>query len=53
MNVPQVISAVVTGRLATLAELDSVYGIEDAHDLLEILLVEAENRRIADNANNH
>jgi hypothetical protein len=43
---------VVSSRIATLHELDSVYGSEDLYDLLEILMVDAENQRIA-NANNH
>ncbi len=31
---------------ATLHELDSVYSLEDAYDLLETLLVEDHNRRL-------
>lgn len=38
----------IQGRLATLAELDSVYGVEDLHDMLELLMVEAVNRKIID-----
>jgi len=36
----------VSSQLATLYELDTVYGIEDLYDMLEILIVDATNRRI-------
>jgi hypothetical protein len=36
----------VRAKLATLIELQTVYGIKDAHDLLEIHLVDAHNARI-------
>lgn len=46
-NVPRTISiAILTGR-ATLHELDTVYGLEDLYDLLEISLVDAHNNRVA------
>jgi hypothetical protein len=32
--------------LATLRDLDEVYGLEDLHDLLEILAVDALNARL-------
>ena len=41
------IAVVVSNRLATLAELDSVYGTEDLQDLMEILAVDAHNQRLA------
>lgn len=44
---PGVIGALVSARIATLAELQSVYGVEDAYDLLELLTVDASNQRIA------
>jgi hypothetical protein len=34
--------------LATLHELDTVYGLEDLYDMLEIMAVEAVNQEIAD-----
>jgi len=40
------IGAVVSSRLATLAELDSVYSVEDMYDLLEVLAVDAYNRAL-------
>ena len=48
MNVPRVIAAVVSSRLATLVELDTVLGAEDLYMLLEILTVDAHNQRVAD-----
>lgn len=47
MNVSPAIAAVVSARLATLAELDSVLGVEDLFDLLEILAVDNNNQRAA------
>jgi len=37
---------VISSRLATLAELDTVYGLEDVYDLLEVLQVDAHNSRV-------
>ena len=45
---PRFIAAVVSSRLATLVELDTVLGTEDLHDLLEILAVDAFNNRPED-----
>lgn len=42
-NVPQAVAMVVSSRMATLYELDTVYGIEDMYDMLEILSVDAFN----------
>ena len=36
---------VVSRGLATLAELQSVYGLEDLYDLVEIVVVDAHNER--------
>lgn len=35
---------VLSRRLATLHELDTVYGVEDAHDLLEVIMVDDANQ---------
>jgi hypothetical protein len=42
--VPSDIGAVVSSGLATLHELDTVYGLEDLYNLLEIAMVDAYNR---------
>jgi hypothetical protein len=38
---------VISARLATLTELDTVYGTEDLYLLLEVLTVDAHNTRVA------
>ena len=45
---PKAIAVVVSSRLATLHELDTVYGLEDLYDLIEVLSVDATNRRRAE-----
>ncbi len=50
-NIPQTIGAVITSGKATLYELDSIYGVEDLYDLLEVLIVNAHNEQIASNRN--
>lgn len=42
-NTPPLIGALVSGKLATLWELQSVYGIMDAYNLLEVQTVDAHN----------
>jgi hypothetical protein len=44
--VPRLIGTLVSAKIATLAELQTVYGIKDAHDLLEILTVDRHNERV-------
>jgi hypothetical protein len=38
---------IVSSRLATLHELDTVYGTEDMYALIEIITVDAHNQRVA------
>ncbi len=45
-NVPRTIGAVVSAKLATLHELDTVYGLTDLYDMLEILMTDAHNQRV-------
>ena len=45
-NLPASIGAVVSSRLATLVELQTVLGLEDVYNLLEVLAVDAHNRRL-------
>jgi hypothetical protein len=47
VNVPRVIGAVISSRLATKVELDTVLGSEDVYDLLEIVSVDAHNKNVA------
>jgi len=45
---------VIGSRLATLHELDTVYGVEDLYDLIEVVMIDADNNRAAqDNGDNH
>ncbi len=46
LNIPKTIATVVSSGKATLHELDSVYGLEDLWDLLEIISIDAHNQRI-------
>lgn len=48
VNVPKSIGALVSGGHATLIELQTVYGILDAYNLLEIMTVDAVNQRKAE-----
>lgn len=49
MNVNNRIAAVLSSelRLATKIELETVYGVEDLYDFLEIMAVDAHNRGVA------
>ena len=44
---PRTIGAVISARLATKVELDTVLSVEDVYDLLEIISVDAHNKRVA------
>ncbi len=47
INVPRLIGVLVSAKMATLAELQETYGVEDAYNMLEILLVDQANERKA------
>ena len=42
---------VVSQKLATMHDLDTVYGVEDMYDLLEIAIVDNYNKAISQNGN--
>jgi hypothetical protein len=44
-NLPKSIGTVVSRRMATLHELQTVYGAEDLYNMLEIMVVDAYNER--------
>ncbi len=44
VNLPPIIGALVSSRIATLHELQTVYGVEDAYNLLEVVGVDNHNR---------
>ena len=43
VNVPAIIGTLVSRKMATLHELGTVYGTEDAYNMLEIVTVDAYN----------
>jgi hypothetical protein len=43
----------VSSELATLHELQTVYGAQDAYNLLEVLNVDLFNKRVASRANSN
>ncbi len=45
VNVPPMIGAVVNSRLATLHELETVYGLEDLCNLYEIIIIRVANEQ--------
>lgn len=45
-NIPRTVATVISGKLATLIELQTVYGIEDMWNLLEIIIVDNTNARV-------
>lgn len=45
-NVPRVIGTLVSARAATLHELQTVYGVQDAYDMLEVISVDLYNERL-------
>lgn len=47
MNVPRVIGTIVSSGKASLIELQTVYGVEDAYTLLEVISVDVHNEREA------
>ncbi len=46
-NVPRSLAMVISHRMATMHELDTVYGVEDLYDMLEILVVDSYNKSLA------
>ncbi|EEC0863852.1 transcription elongation factor GreA [Salmonella enterica subsp. enterica] len=46
VNVPRTIATVISSGKASKAELDSVLGVQDLWDLLEIIQVDTHNERV-------
>jgi 4-diphosphocytidyl-2C-methyl-D-erythritol kinase len=44
--VPGIVGTVISKGLATLHEIDTVYGTQDLYDMLEIIAVDNHNQRI-------
>ncbi len=47
---PRVVAIVVSSKLATLHELDTVYGVLDLYNLLEVVMIDSHNRQVASKA---
>jgi hypothetical protein len=45
-NLPPIIGTIVSSKLATLVELQTVLGVQDAYDLIEIISVDAHNHKV-------
>lgn len=50
VNIPKTIATVISSRLATLIELDTVYGVEDLWRLLEVITVDSYNEMVVKKA---
>ena len=46
-NIPQSIGAVVSSRMASLHDLQTIHGMEDVYDMIEVLNVDNHNQNIA------
>lgn len=47
MNLSAVIGTLLSKRMATLHELDTVYGVKDVYDMLEVITVDDYNNALA------
>ncbi|EAQ4379505.1 transcription elongation factor GreA [Salmonella enterica subsp. enterica serovar Javiana] len=52
VNVPRTIATVISSGKASKVELDSVLGVQDLWDLLEIIHVDAHNERVMQETQN-
>lgn len=51
MNVPATIGMAVSADKSLLEPLSTTLGLEDLHDILEVIAVDAHNRRVLDKRN--
>jgi len=47
VNVPIPVGVVISRKLATLHELQTIYGSEDLYDMLEVIAVDNQNEMLA------
>ena len=47
-NIPRTIGALISADKATLHECDTVYSVEDVYLMLEVVVIDAHNKRVAD-----
>jgi len=43
-----VIGTLLSKKMATLHELDTVYGTKDAYDMLEVIIIDSYNKALAE-----
>jgi hypothetical protein len=48
---PPLIGVLISNKMATLKELQTFYGAEDAYNMLELLAVENHNKKIINDRN--
>lgn len=54
LNLPAVTATLISKRIATLHELDTVYGVRDAYDMLEVVTIDDYNAALVNqNADHH
>ena len=46
MNVPRAVAIIVSSGHASLTELSTTLGLEDLHDLMEIVVIDSHNDRV-------
>ncbi len=51
-NLTSVISILLSRRMAKLHELDTVYSVKDAYDMLEVIMIDDYNKGVVDADNN-
>lgn len=47
-NLPRMIGAVISSKMATLNECETLYSVEDIYLMLEVMSVDMHNRRVAE-----
>ena len=47
MNISAVVGTLLSKRMVTLHELDTVYGVQDVYDMLEVITVDDYNNALA------
>ncbi len=47
MNISAPIATLLSKRMATLHELDTVYGVQDVYDMLEVVTIDDYNNALA------
>ncbi len=48
---PRTVAVVLSHKMATLHELQSVYSLEDVYDMIEVIMVDNHNQRVLEKAN--